>query len=210
LQPEEIGMFFLISGSSAAGKSTASRLLGERLDRVECHDADEMVARTADERCEQLELWVQRALETQASGRDFLLSSNSPLGELLACPSAPLLDGIAACLLDCSDEVREARYFARGALPDWPFNQAILNWAAWHRGHAVDPGWEPHVIDRNGPPTHRYDRWRSWERGDPRWQVLVLDTTDVSVEATLSRLVDWVRDARLTPSPLALGTRWDE
>src|SRR4051794_24336291 len=106
-------MFFLISGSSAAGKSTASRLLGERVDRVECHDADEMVARTADERCEQLELWVQRALETQASGRDFLLSSNSPLGELLACPSAPLLDGIAACLLDCSDEVREARYFAR-------------------------------------------------------------------------------------------------
>ena len=203
-------MFFLISGSSAAGKSTASRLLGECLDRIDCHDSDEMIAGTSDERCEQLEIWVQRALEAQAAGRDFLLSTNSPLGELLACPSAPLLDGIAACLLDCNDEVRAARYVARGVLPDWPFNQAILNWAAWHRGHARDPRWEPYVIDRNGPPTHRYDRWRSWERGDPRWQVLVLDTTHVPIEETVSRLVEWVRDARLVQSPLALGTRWDE
>jgi hypothetical protein len=201
-------MFFLISGSSAVGKSTASRLLGERLNRVECHDADEIVARTSDERCEQLERWVQRALEAQKSGRDFLLSSNSPLGELLACPSAPLLDGIAACLLDCSDDVRAARYFARGVLPDWPFNQDILNWAAWHRGHAVDPQWEPHVIDRNGPTSHCYERWRSWERGDRRWQVLILDTTHVMAEETVARLVEWVDDARRTPSAFVLGTYW--
>jgi hypothetical protein len=56
-----------------------------------------------------LEEWVQLALSHQQEGRDLLLTSHSPLGELLACPSAIRLAGISACLLDCSDQVRIQR-----------------------------------------------------------------------------------------------------
>ena len=71
----------------------------------------------------------------------------------------PKLNGIAACLLDCSDAVRAARYQARAVDPRWT-REPQLHWAAWHRRHARDPQWMPHVVNRNGHPTHRYDRRR--------------------------------------------------
>jgi len=201
-------MFFLVSGSAASGKTTLSRLLKQTIPDLRVHDADEMVAEDAETRCAQLELWVQRALAEQQRGYDFLLASNSPLGELLACPSAPLLDGIAACLLDCADVVRIGRMRARGIDPKWPPNQAIVNWAAWHRMHASDPRWEPHVISSNGPPTHRYDRWQSWTADDPRWRVFVLDTTALSDQQALSQLHAWIDEVRAAPCLLSSSSHW--
>ncbi|MCE7984630.1 MAG: hypothetical protein DYG89_25945 [Caldilinea sp. CFX5] len=119
-------MFFLISGSAASGKTTLVRRLPTLLTRVVCHDADERVATTGEERCAQLEQWVADALSAQQAGNDFLLTSNSPLGELLACPSAPRLASIAACVLDCADRVRVTRLRARGIDPRWPPSQAFL------------------------------------------------------------------------------------
>lgn len=203
-------MFFLISGSAASGKTTLVRRLPALLSRVRCHDADERVATTGEERCAQLEQWVTDALLAQQAGDDFLLTSNSPLGELLACPSAPQLAGITACVLDCADQVRVMRLRSRGIDPNWPPSQHLLNWAAWHRVHAWDPQWEPHVITGNGPATHRYDRWRSWQQGDPRWQVDLLDTTRLTTDETLRGLVAWVERKRLEPPPLAAATHWWE
>ena len=202
-------MFFLISGVMASGKSTVTRLLSDTLENVECHDSDELVAEDSDTRCMRLEQWVQRAIEAQQRGYDFLLADHAPLGELLACPSAPDLDGIAACLLDCTDAVRAARYTARGIDPRWPI-EPQLHWAAWHRQHAQDPRWMPQVITGNGPSTHRYDRWRDWGAGDPRWRVFVLDTSELSVEETLRTLQEWVRDARAKPAALSSATNWWE
>jgi hypothetical protein len=203
-------MFFLVSGAAASGKTTFARLLPGRLDQVVCHDADEIPAVDSDTRCANLEIWVREALEVQRHGRDFLLTTDSPLGELLACPSAPQLAGIAACLLDCADPVRIDRYRARGIDLRRPLLQHTLNWATWHRMHARDPRWEPHVIDRNGPSNHRYDRWRGWRHDDPRWQVVVLDTTLLTVEQSVQILIDWVQVARTKPSLLSPDTRWDE
>lgn len=203
-------MFFLLSGSAASGKTTIARGLPTLLTRVDCHDADEMVATTGTERCEQLEQWVGQALAAQQAGQDFLLTSHSPLGELLACPSAPQLAGIAACVLDCADTARVARMRARGIDPRWPPSQDLLNWAAWHRMHAWDPQWESRVIAANGPATHRYDRWRDWQQGDPRWQVDLLDTTRLTTDETLRGLVAWVERKRLEPNPLAAATHWWE
>lgn len=45
------------------------------------------------------EFWVRRALEYQERGTDVLAAGQAPLGEVLAAPSAPLLDGIAMCLV---------------------------------------------------------------------------------------------------------------
>jgi hypothetical protein len=189
-------MFFLISGSAASGKTTTARLLPHYLSDIVCHEADEKPASEAQTRCANLELWVQEALASQQQGRDFLLTGHSPLGELLACPSTPQLDGIAACLLDCADHVRVARMRARGIDPRWPPTQDTLCWASWHRMHAREPQWEPHVIDGNGPASHRYDRWRGWSNDDPRWQVFILDTTGLTVDQTLAELVDWLQRLR--------------
>jgi hypothetical protein len=132
-------LFFLISGGAASGKTTAARLLPGYLQHVACHDADELPAADGYTRCAKLEIWVRRALDVQQQGTDFLLTAHSPLGELLACPSAPQLAEIAACLLDCADLTRVERIRTRGIDPRWPPNQDTLSWAAWHRMHAHDP-----------------------------------------------------------------------
>ncbi|MGW6599393.1 hypothetical protein [Streptomyces sp. NPDC055036] len=56
---------------------------------------------------------MRRALEYQNRGIDVLLTRQSPLGELLAAPSAPLLNGIAMCLVDVADDVRRVRLAER-------------------------------------------------------------------------------------------------
>jgi hypothetical protein len=84
------------------------------------------------------EMWVRRELEYQDCGIDFLLTVQSPLGEVLAVPSTPLLDGIV-CLVDVADEVRRGRLAERDAGRwDAPAVDAFLGWAAWHRKHALD------------------------------------------------------------------------
>jgi hypothetical protein len=203
-------MFFLVSGAAAAGKSTVVRLLAPRLKNVECHDADEKRVHDEYTRCSTLEQWIGLALEAQEAGRDFLLASHSPLGELLACPSAPNVDGIAACLLDCSDVARITRMRERGINPKWPPTQHVLNWAAWHRMHAWDPQWEPHVIDGNGPPTHDYERWKRWAQDDERWRVTVIDTTDASVAETADLVAAWLEAERLRIPQLSSRTGWWE
>ncbi|RDI16757.1 hypothetical protein [Lentzea flaviverrucosa] len=111
-------MLLKLTGSSCSGKTTLARSVGDRLGRLAVHDFDEVgVPEGADRRWRQrtTEMWVRRALEHQDRGVDLLLTGQSPLGEVLAAPSAPLLDGIAVCLVDVSDEVRRSRLTARDA-----------------------------------------------------------------------------------------------
>lgn len=201
-------MFFLVSGAAASGKSTAARGLAGRIENLDVHDADEKRAVDEFSRCQQLEEWVRLALQSQPAGRDFLLTSQSPLGELLACPSAPRLNGISACLLDCGDRVRIARMRQRGIDPRWPPGQDVVSWAAWHRLHAWDPQWEQRVIVGNGPPEHAYTRWTSWEQADARWQVCVLDTTDADNEQLLQRVEAWINTQREKAQPLTPPAKW--
>jgi hypothetical protein len=201
-------IFFLISGAAASGKTTVARSIATRLDNIACHDYDEKGPTDFISRCRQLEDWIQLALDHQASGRDFLLTSHSPLGELLACPSAIKLNGIAACLLDCSDPVRVTRMRQRGIDPRWPPTQDTLNWAAWHRMHAWDPQWEQHVIVDHGPPHHVYERWTGWAQSDARWRVTTIDTTILNQGQVLDRVAAWVQAEKATKSLLSAETRW--
>ncbi len=201
-------MFFLVSGAAASGKSTVAKNLPSRVENLVCHDYDEK--RVADEytRCRQLEEWVQLALGHQQEDKDFLLASHSPLGELLACPSARKLAGISACLLDCSDPTRIERMRKRGFDPKWPPDQDVLNWASWHRMHAWDPQWEQHVITGNGPPDHSYEYWRHWKQGDERWCVNVIDTTGKNVDWLLDQIITWIHAERAKPPLLTPETNW--
>jgi hypothetical protein len=196
-------MLFLLFGSSAAGKTAALDALRGRVSDLALHDFDEMgVPGGADRawRHRANEVWLRRALDYQARGIDLLLAGQTPLGELLATPSAPLLDGISACLLDCDDETRTGRLRARG--PEWwarsPGDLSdYLSWAAWMRGHAADPEWRPEVIAAgDGLPEMRWDRWTGWNAADPRWRVHVIDTSAQPAEEVAARLAEWIAEER--------------
>ncbi|MFD5828514.1 hypothetical protein [Lentzea sp. NPDC060358] len=206
-------MLLKLTGSSCSGKSTLAFAVAERLRGVVVHDFDEVgVPRDPDPhwRHRTTELWVRRALEYQERGLDLLLTGQSPLGEVLAVPSAPEVDGIALCLVDVDDEVRRARLAERDS-GRWDASavDAFLGWAAWHRGHARDPRHLPEAITGGSAPDMAWHRWAGWAAGDPRWSTHVLDTTGEPVSRSAGEIERWVvrqraahRSGRL---PLAPG-----
>ena len=143
---------------------------------------------------------MRRALEYEAEGIDLLLAGQTPLGELLAAPSATSLAAISACLLDCDDETRILRLRARG--PEWFARSAgdlqdYLNWATWMRRHAADPTWRTDVIRHEATEDEmRWSRWSSWTAGDPRWRIRTIDTSTLSVEQVAEELLEWIAEER--------------
>jgi hypothetical protein len=168
-------MFFLLFGSSGSGKTYLLDHLPP-VDGLAVHRFDEVgVPPHPDRRWRHAttEQWVRRALEYQANGTDTLLEGQVPYGELLAAPSAPQLESVSACLLDCSDAVRLARLEARG--PGWLERAGgslddYLAWAEWLRGHAHDPRYRPEVITEDADGL-AFGRWANWRAGDRRWSV---------------------------------------
>ncbi len=195
-------MLFLITGASGSGKSACIPHLKPLIPDVLIHDVDELgVPDGADAVWRQriTEKWILQALIYQWAGRDMVLCGNTVLGEVLASPSAPVLDGLATCLLDCHDVVRIDRLRGRG---DGLATQDMLCWAAWQRMHAVDPQWRPDVIQDGSAPEMRWDRWHDWQRGDPRWDVWGLDTTELPVETVAERIAAWVCTERAKRQPV--------
>ncbi|HTY08514.1 MAG TPA: hypothetical protein VMF29_05065 [Candidatus Edwardsbacteria bacterium] len=202
-------MFFLITGAAASGKSTMAYLLKEKLPNAECHDYDEKTVATAIDRCRILEEeWIPAALLAQRTGRDFVLASHSPFGELLAAPSAIRLEGISGCLLDCHDFERVRRHRARPEMADWPLTQHTLSWASWQRMHAHDPQWEQHVIVNPAQPGFEWTRWTSWPMGDKRWQVKVIDSSALAEDQTLGLLDDWINREKAKEAILEPSSQW--
>lgn len=166
--------------------------LARLLPELALHDFDEVgVPPGVDKRWRQetTERWLRRGIEYRDAHSDLVVCGGALPGEIFACPSALLASPIEVCLLDCGDVVRLDRLRARGA---HGVTQDMLNWAAWQRVHAVDPQWRPDVIRDGGSPAMRWERWETWVRGDPRWQVAVIDTTRLSVPEVAARLADWV------------------
>ncbi|GHF81993.1 hypothetical protein GCM10018790_69620 [Kitasatospora xanthocidica] len=209
-------MLLKLTGSSCSGKTTLAYAVGERLERVAVHDVDELgVPEGADRRWRNrtTERWVRRALEYQDRGVDLLLTGQSPMGEVLASPSAPLLDGIALCLVDVSDEVRRDRLTMRDpGRWDAPAVDAFLGWAAWHRRHAEDPRYRPDVIVDDSWHRMAWHRWTGWTAGDRRWRTHLLDTTDQPVAESVDQVERWVTEQRdaLRSGCLPLRRGWSD
>jgi len=201
-------MLFLISGAAATGKTSAVRILKDKLDNFECHDFDETPVKDGTNRREVNEKWVQKALNAQENGKDFLLSAHTPLGELLACPSAIKLYGIKCCVLDCHDYVRVERYLARVQSEEWPLGMDTLCWAVFHRMHALDPQWEQRVIVDKELPEFGWKRWTSWQKGDKRWDVRIIDTTKNEMEYTAKLVQDWILEEKKKQQALTPETKW--
>lgn len=207
-------MLFKLTGSSCSGKTTLAYAVADRLRKIAVQDFDEPgVPEGADRhwRHRMTEMFVRRALEYQDRGIDLLLTGQSPLGEVLAVPSAPRLDGIAVCLVDVADGVRRARLAERDpGRWDTQAIDAFIGWAAWHREHALDPRHRPHVIVQDGWPEMVWHRWTGWNAGDPRWCTQLLDTTHRPVAESVDQVERWITEQRHAhrAGRLALSHGW--
>ena len=189
-------MVFFVTGAGGSGKTACLPHLRRLLPQLIFCEFDSVgVPRGAGNmwRQQTTEYWLQQALVHQAEGRDTMILGGALLGEILASPSAPKVNGISVCLLDCADVVRIDRLRAMGGRrAATGASQGMLNWAAWMRLHAVDPQWRPDLIKTESAPEMQWARWATWRRGDPRWQVWVLETTIISPDEVAERLAGWV------------------
>lgn len=202
-------MLLVLTGSSCSGKSTLAFAVAGRFDRLAVHDSDESGVPGNPPphwRNHNTEEWIGRALDYEAHGIDLLLTGQAPLGEVLAAPSAPLLNAIAVCLVDVSDVERRRRLGVRHA-GRWsgPDADTFIAWAAWHRGHARDPRHRADVITADSAPAMAWHRWSSWTAEDPRWQTHVIDTTNHSGDESAAELEHWIAGQR---NGLAAGRHW--
>jgi hypothetical protein len=190
-------MLLLLFGASAAGKTTVTSRLRGRLDGVSVHDFDEIgvpAQPTRRWRHDANERWLLRALEAERRDTDLLVAGQTPLGELLAAPSASRVR-VRGCLLDCDDDTRRARLSERGS--GWLRHAGgtladHLAWGAWMRAHAADPLDRLDVI--RGEEGLEWD-WL--EQRDLRewWPVPVIPSTQPTglVE---ERVAEWVAHER--------------
>jgi hypothetical protein len=206
-------MFFLVTGASGSGKSTARRLAEPNLPpNVACAELAEIVEIPAnpDHRWRQqaTEQAVEYALQLQRSGRHLLLAGDPvAIGEVLASPSATQLEGIAACLLHVDPDSQTARLTERGDDPSLLPNHH--GFAEWMRGHVRDPQHRQFVIVEDGWEQMQWQRWDAWPGHDPRWQFAEIDTTSLEPEVVAAELVSWVRRVLSGDSPALRGAWWD-
>ena len=188
-----------LAGSICSGKTTAAHACAD-IDGLVVHDFDEVgvpVDASRVWRQRTTEAWIRRVIAYQERGLDVLLTGQSPLGEVLACPSAPQLDGIAACLLDVADGERLRRLDNRDPRRwDRQARRAFIGWARWHRAHAKDPRWHQEVITEGGWEQMQWARWTAWTQHDSRWHTAIIDTTQRSIDQSASDVRRWITDAR--------------
>jgi hypothetical protein len=192
-------MLFWLFGSSGAGKTSTVAALRDRIDRLHAFDFDDVgLAGPVDRawRHAANERWLATAIDLERQGVDLLVAGQTPLGELLASPSAPLVEAISACLLDCDDATRAARLVARGA----PWLQQsggsleeYIAWGAWMREHAADPNRRLGVI-RDGADLD-WQRLDDFKSGDARWHVHVISSTR-PLDQVAAEVERWVQDER--------------
>ncbi len=196
------GMLLLLTGASGVGKSTVRALVASELfPEVECAELldlvpmPETVTRVWRQRA--AEVAVRRAVELQACGRDLLLAGDPvPAVEVVAAPSAPELDAIAACLLDASADAQAQRLAARGDDPAlWPHHQAF---AEWMRRQASDPLHMMHVVSDGGWEEMR---WERLERLAAGWRMHTIETSEMTAREVAGAVAEWCRRARVGDAP---------
>lgn len=192
-------MLLLITGASGMGKSSVRGLLAPALEpEVECVELGGVVTVPAWPdlawRQRATEAGVQRALEREAEGRHLLLAGDPVApGEVMAAPSAHRLGAVRACLLDASAERQEERLRGRGD-PDALFPDHVA-FATWMRAHAEDPSHMPQVLTGGGWKEMRWERWIGRPRADLTWDIVRIDTSELTVEEVAAETLAWVRAA---------------
>jgi adenylylsulfate kinase-like enzyme len=140
-------VLFVLTGSAGSGKSAALRELAGRRRALLTIDLDDVRLPAEPDKTwwrEQVEAQVARAVVAeQEAGRDTALAGWTTLSEVRSFPSSAALEGVAACLLDCDDDVRARRIERRAASGAWASHtaddvSAFLGTAAAMRRDATD------------------------------------------------------------------------
>lgn len=189
-------MLFFVPGASGAGKTSIIPFLCQLLPEMAVYDFDAHpiqdeigFMQTPEQRQQVVEAWLQTAL---ANGpQHTIVSGLGVMGEVFACPSAPQVDHIAFCLLDCDDVERLERIRRRGDVQNASMD--MLCWSAWLRVHHVDPQFRQDVINTGGNPAMVWSRWANWERNHPHWRCRRIDTTHLSPQQVAEQVAEWIR-----------------
>ena len=184
-------MLLFVTGASGSGKTTVTPGLAKKFPEYSVHDFDERGTRddlSTRARQEQTEFWINKSIENQHLGQDTIVCGGAVYGEILACPSISQIDGLAVCLLDCTDVERTDRIREFGGTP----TMEMLAWSAWLRVHVIDPQWYPGVIKEQGYNLMQWDNWQGWQRGDKRWKVTIIDTSAKKIEQIVGTVAKWV------------------
>ena len=195
-------VLFLVMGASGSGKSSCLAGLKQQRSHIDWRDFDDapQFATSPVDRKSATEYWLRLAVENQAKGISTGIAGTVVLGEVLACPSAISIEGIHALLLDCSDVLRIERIRARDGDQAKGASQEMLCWAAWLRMHASDPQWRQDVIQAESAIEMNWHAWSSWQKGDARWNVHVLDNSSLTIEETTNALLPWIDEGLFHPS----------
>lgn len=189
-------MFFLVTGASGVGKTSARKLIESEIAEhvAACELATlgitpEWSLRWRHQAVEQV---VQLALSQRKSGKHFLLCGDPvPPGELYAAPSAGELEGIQVCLLDASPERQTERLTLRGDTADLiPHHIAF---AEWMRHHAVDHRHRPEVIINQGWDQMRWHVWNSDEVMAVPWNSQIINTSDLKPVEVARQVLSWIK-----------------
>jgi|GEM_PF-1361015 len=188
-------MFFLITGASGVGKSTARRLIEpkftEVLQATELGMLGSSPKWSIEWRHRMVERAVQKALEAQRQGKHFLLAGDPvPPGEVWAAPSADRLEGLSVCLIDAAEGAQTARLLERGDDPKYVSHHVAF--ADWMRHHVVDHHYRPEVITQNSWPQMRWDRWVGTDTANPPWNSHVIDTSELGPAAVAHLVAQWL------------------
>jgi len=186
-------MIFFVTGASGSGKTACIEDLKKLLPEIKVFDFDDVgVPENADKiwRQKSTESWLKKAIEYQNNNQDVCVCGGAVLGEILACPSAPKVERIAVCLLDCTDYIRIERLRKRDT---HGIHQNMLNWAAFLRMHAIDPEWHQPVIKENSWNEMQWYRWHNWKRNDERWKCHIMDSSNLSIKETAKELACWIK-----------------
>lgn len=195
-------MLLVVTGASGVGKSTVRDLVLAELDLASIEIRTlrpDLFVRGAAERQEVGEQIVALGAHLARTGRHLLFCDDPfPTGEVLACPSADLVE-VAMCQLDVAAGEQKRRLRARGE-PEANLVHHVA-FADWMRQHASDPRVRPGVIVDRGWPYMVWERWVGREDIDPLWNTHMIDTTTLSPPEVAAEVTAWARRALAGEAP---------
>jgi hypothetical protein len=189
-------VLLLVSGASGAGKSSVREAIATGLEpavtAVELRDLDVIPdTPTLEWRQRMAERAVLRAKDLGERGCHLMLAGDPVApGELVAAPSAPLID-MAVCLLDVDETAQRERLRRRGD-PEELFPRHVA-FADWMRHHARDPRHMPDVLSTDGWKAMQWSRLTDMPAG--QWRVSVIDSSKMTKPEANQAVLRWVVDA---------------
>lgn len=158
-----------LTGASGSGKSTAARVLLDRLhDRYVVVEQDILWQAGLRDTVGFRAAWLRMAAMIGQSGRPVLLCGTVVPPEFEPLPERVLFSRIHYLALTCNPGVLAERLRARPA------------WRQWS---------EPRIAE-----TLEFNDWIRAEAGSMRPPMRLLDSTRATVESIADRVCDWVRD----------------